>query len=312
MNLYLDSFPKELVGGLKHSNVKNELIPVMEIPNFNGNLACLFALISEFFLFVVRTNADLDTHLNDVVYTVDVPANPLGYWEKKYPKLDLKKYDWFRYWGTLERKNIAQYRKTLIDLLSNNGLITVCADESSALYKITFLPYPQLEGLKQIQSKIVGLMDDTGTNLFGLSDSADSLSMYHLRKGLSDAGYIPYSIGYTFGSEVILNNKYLISKLNYSSPNDLFFEYIFQHPNKKISREQLEGVLGVFNRPLSKLVYDIGFSGELKKLFFPKVSNNSVFFNNPVTRDDLLTIEIDEDMLLEQVKGLKTIHSDTV
>jgi len=310
MNLYFDRFPKELVGGLKHKNIKNEVLPVMEIPDFKTNLTCLYSLISEFFLFVTRKNRKIDVYLNDFDYQVDVPLNP-AYWSSKYPDLDLGKYEWFNFWSG---KDVKQNRKILIYLLADNSLLTInCFDND--YYKVTITPYPQFEGLRQIQNSILSLLEDSGISLYTLGKDSDIRSpfpKYFVEKGLMRVGYNVYVINYTFGSEILLNNKLHISKLNYGSPNDLFFEYIFQHPKKKIIKEQLESVLGVLDRPISKLVYDIGFSGELKKLFFPKVSNNAVYFNNPVTQDDLLLAKIDEKVLLEQLKGLKTIHSNTV
>ena len=310
MNLYFDYFPKELVDGLKHKNVASEVLPVMEIPDFENNLSCLYSLICEFFLFVTRNNRKVDVYLNDFDYQVDVPLSST-YWSKRYPNLDLKKYDWFNFWSGNQAK---QNRKILVDILADNNLLTITGFDRE-VYKVSITPYPQFEGLRQIQNSISSLMDDSGFSLFSVDKSGEIVSLlstYFLEKGLIKVGYNVYTLNYTFGGEILLNNTFLISKLNYSSPNGLFFEYIFQHPRKKVSREQLEGVVGVLDRPISKLVYDIGFSGELKKLFFPKVSNNAVYFNNPVTQDDLLTAKIDEKLLLEQLKGLKTIHSNTV
>ena len=139
----------------------------------------------------------------------------------------------------------------------------------------------------------------------GVVDSG--LPTYFIKQGLTRVGYYVYRISFNFGGEIILNDCYQISKLNYDSANDRFFEYIMRFPKTKISRKQLESSIGKLNRPISKLVYDCGFSGELKKLFFPKVSNNSVYFNNPVTQDDLLSIDFNKDTLLEQFKGLKTV-----
>jgi hypothetical protein len=310
MNLYFDYFPKELVGGLKHKNVKSEVLPVMEIPDFEDNLSSLYSLISEFFLFVTRKSRKIDVYLNDFDYQADIPLNPT-YWSKKYPELDLKKYDWFNFWSG---DSVKQNRKSLVDLLADNKLITIKQFDKE-VYEVLINPYPQFEGLRQIQGSILTLLDEAGVSLYILGKDGEihsPLPSYFLEKGLIKVGYNVYTLNYTFGSEILLNNRLSIAKLNYGSPNDLFFEYISQHPKKKITREQLENILGVLDRPISKLVYDIGFSGELKKLFFPKVSNNAVYFNNPVTQDDLLTAKIDEELLLEQLKGLKTIHSNTV
>lgn len=312
MNLYLDYFPTELVSKLK--SPKSSVKPVLEIPEFPQNLASLYALISEFFMFVVRENSSPDIHLNEFSYGVDIPFNPLDYWTKKYPKLDLEKYAWLSHWRKFDNSDVEKFRELLLETLSNNSLLSIERNESKKLYRISFSKYPQAEGLLEIHRNIENLVDDLGVDLFGSNlpyDHETTLPLFLTRKGLLDLGYYVYTITYTFGSDIVLNNRYLISKLNYSSPNDLFFEYVYQNPKKKLTRSHLEALQGQLDRPLSKYVYDIGFKGELKKLFFPKVSNNSIFFNNPVTREDLLKLDIDENALLEQVNGLKTIHFDT-
>ncbi len=312
MNLYLDYFPKELVTQLK--SPKKSVQPVLEIPEFPQNLASLYSLISEFFLFVTREKSSPDVHLNEFSYIIDIPFNPLAYWSKKYPDLDLEKYAWFSHWKLFSNNDVENYRELLLETLSNNGLLFLKKVDSEGLFKVSFSKYPQAEGLLEIHRNIENLIDDLGVDLFGSSlpyDHKTTLPLFLTRKGLLDLGYYVYTITYTFGSDIILNDRYLISKLNYSSPNDLFFEYVFQHPKEKLTRSHLEALQGRLDRPISKFVYDIGFKGELKKLFFPKVSNNSLFFNNPVTREDLLKLDIDENALLEQIKRLKTVHSDT-
>lgn len=314
MNLYFKYFPKELIGRLKHKNISSEVVPVMEIPDFEDNLSCLYSLISEFFLFVTREERGMDTYLNDFDYVIEIPVNPLTHWESKFPELDLQKFDWFKFWQRLDSKITENIRATLLKLLDDNNLITT-RNYKNQVYMVSISPYPQFEGLRQVQQSIFNLLDDSGVSLYKFKQDAviqSPIPTYFIEKGLVKVGYTVYTLSYTFGSEIILNQNYQISKLNYSSPNDLFFEYIYQHPKQKISREQLERVIGQLDRPISKLVYDIGFKSELKKLFFPKVSNNSVYFNNPVTQDDLLTLEFNKELLLEQVRGLKTIHSDTV
>ena len=257
MHLHFDYFPKELVGGLKHKNVKSEVLPVMEIPDFEDNLSTLYSLICEFFLFVTRGSRGLDVYLNDSDYLVEIPLSPLKYWEGKYPDLDLRKYDWFSFWDTLDSQELESNRKTLVTLLSDNNLISI-QNFKDGIYKASITPYPQFEGLRQVQNRIFSLMEDSGVSLYKFKDGGvikSPLPTYFIEKGLVKVGYSIYRLSYTFGSEILLNDRFLISKLNYGSPNDLFFEYISQHPKKKVSKEQLEGAVGVLDRPISKLVY---------------------------------------------------------
>jgi len=307
MNLYLDNIPTELASKLKHPNSKGEVTPVMHVPDFRGNLQALFALISEMFLFCKRRSNFSTEFFDNVRYKVVMDLNPLEFWKKEIPNFDIDKFNWFNYWRTIPEQKMLDDRKVLIELLHDNGLIFV-KENFKHMYEINFLSYPQFEALSLVQESILEVMDHANVDLYSNIVSGGirgpSLS-YFVQKGLAKVGFNLYWVDFTFGGEVVLNDKHLISKLNYNSVNDRFFEYVSQYPKKEIKRSELESVIGKIEKPISKIVYDIGFSGELKKLFFPKVSNNAVYFNSPVTRDDLLGIDFNKEIFLKEVKELK-------
>jgi len=313
MKLYLRYYPQALKSNLQFSNVE----PYLEVPEFNGNLSMLYAMLSEIFLFCTCEKVERDIYLTNDTYKVKIPFDPVTYWTNEFPKLDLKKFDWFYYYEKFsDKETLVVQRIELIKFLLDSGIV-FGGVTASDVTSVQFSPYPHLEAMKMIQMRIGSLLDESDHVLFQIKEHdgekvMDSkLPTYYMEQGLTRVGYHVYKIKYTFGGEIIINDRYQLSKLNYDSANDRFFEYVVQFPKSKINRESLVESIGELDRPISKLVYDCGFSGELKKLFFPKVSNNSVYFNNPVTQDDLLAIGIDKDALLKQLRELKTVQNST-
>lgn len=103
---------------------------------------------------------------------------------------------------------------------------------------------------------------------------------------------IVYQISYTTAREILLDNKYQLAKPDFDSENDVVFDYLYKNPNKKITRDEIEEQLKIeLKKSLHKIVENLGFKGELKKVFFD-VSKNSIQFNNPITRECLKSLGI--------------------
>jgi len=106
--------------------------------------------------------------------------------------------------------------------------------------------------------------------------------------------------------KVTLNEQYLLSKPDFLGTNHKFIEYMTSRPNENITKNELEKQLGEL-RSFQAILSDLGFKGELKTLFFNNASSEGIFFRNPVTRDDLTSLGIDEEKLNEIIKGLETV-----
>lgn len=99
-----------------------------------------------------------------------------------------------------------------------------------------------------------------------------------------------YEIKYSEKTREILVNGFFLAKPDFNRENEIVFTYIYSHPNERISRERIEKT-GKENdveikKPLSKIIENLGFAGNLQKAFF-SVSNKGILFRNPVTRKDL-------------------------
>lgn len=108
-----------------------------------------------------------------------------------------------------------------------------------------------------------------------------------------------YQITYTKQRQVLMNNAQ-IGKPDFNSENDLVFSFLYEHPNKRITREELEkAVGGKLTKSLHKIVENLGFEGDTKEVFF-SVSKNAIEFRNPITKKDL---EEMKKPLIKLVKG---------
>ncbi len=107
----------------------------------------------------------------------------------------------------------------------------------------------------------------------------------------ANASQIIYEIKYTMAGEILLNNI-LLSKTNFQGENDKVFTYLFENPNKEISVKDLEQKTGkALTKPLHKIVENLGFKGDYRKVFF-KISKEYILFRNPITQQELDKIGI--------------------
>ena len=101
-----------------------------------------------------------------------------------------------------------------------------------------------------------------------------------------------YQIKYTGAREIVLND-FLLSQLNFDSENHVVFEYVFKRPHQEITTDEIEQNCQALKltKPLTKIVENWGFTGQLKKAFFD-VSKSKIKFRNPLYEDDLEALDI--------------------
>jgi hypothetical protein len=102
---------------------------------------------------------------------------------------------------------------------------------------------------------------------------------------------IVYEIKLTPNKEIFLNN-FLLTKMQFNGENDIVFTYLYKHPNKTITKEELKKKTGlVVGKSMHKIVDNLSFTGNLRKVFF-KVSEKGVLFRNPLTKEDMEMLNI--------------------
>jgi len=83
-----------------------------------------------------------------------------------------------------------------------------------------------------------------------------------------------------------------LKKMNYDTINEQIFDYFFKNSNRKITLDELQkSVDEPIKRSLPKIVNELGFSGDLLRIFF-NVSKNAVEFRNPIRKSYLEKIGI--------------------
>lgn len=80
-------------------------------------------------------------------------------------------------------------------------------------------------------------------------------------------------------------NKITIANPDFDRENDHFATLIMDRPNSKITINSFEKYKGSKSKKkFEQIVTDLGFKGNIKKLFFPNISK-SIEFRNPITMD---------------------------
>jgi len=101
-------------------------------------------------------------------------------------------------------------------------------------------------------------------------------------------------------------NDYLIGKPHAVGSNFEFLEHIQSHPsNTQIKRENLDEDFQeqIVNKRFIKILNALGFKGEIKKAFFYKVGENSLFYRgNKITREDLIKAGVKIPLFLKQLE----------
>jgi len=104
---------------------------------------------------------------------------------------------------------------------------------------------------------------------------------------------ILYRVSYSDKSREIFVNDFLLAKPDFGLENEMVFGYIFQHPNERLSKTQIEQDLNIsVSKSFHKIVENLGFKGDLRKAFFD-ISKTYIRFKNPLTKKDLDLLHIE-------------------
>lgn len=126
------------------------------------------------------------------------------------------------------------------------------------------------------------------TLLKGFDDYRQKQVDIHQKNDNQVCLYISYS---DKTREVLLNDVIILAKPNFGSPNDQVFRYLYNNPNKTITKEELqkEATKVTITKTLHAIIKDLKFKKELREIFF-NVSKTKIRFNNPITKQDLIEL----------------------
>jgi len=112
-------------------------------------------------------------------------------------------------------------------------------------------------------------------------------------KSITDAkDDILYDI--TFTENKILLNGSLISKPNYDSENANFFKCLIQNPNRNVSKDEFKSFNNgkTIGKSFHKILENLGFKKDFRKTFFKGVTNETIHFRNPITREEFARLKL--------------------
>lgn len=104
--------------------------------------------------------------------------------------------------------------------------------------------------------------------------------------------------------QVMLNDTFVLSTPNFAGENESFIEYVIAHPDEKLTKAAMESELKKkLKKSFHSILSDLGFKGEIRKLFFD-ASKNAVQFKNPVLGKELSELGIDKEKLAAELSVL--------
>lgn len=112
---------------------------------------------------------------------------------------------------------------------------------------------------------------------------------------------------------ILLNDRYVLSCPNYDSPSRNLFEIVYKNPREKLTKSFIEKEITKgrkeefnFNRKLSGILADLGFTKEIKSIFFPLTSEQALYFRNDVYESELSKDYLNNRVLKAQFSKLKS------
>lgn len=109
-----------------------------------------------------------------------------------------------------------------------------------------------------------------------------------VRREIAEKEYrtdVLYRVTYSDHTREVKLNNIVLTKTDFDSENDNCFSYIYANPNRPIGLEELgEALKDKIKKRLAHIVRDLGFTKELKDIFFPVVTKTNVTFINPITK----------------------------
>lgn len=112
------------------------------------------------------------------------------------------------------------------------------------------------------------------------------------KTSLPKSDTVAYNVTYSTSRDIILNGLMVLSRPTFNGENDLVFSHLFKNPGKSFTKKELEEAISQkIAKDFHKVVENLGFKGDLAKIFF-SVSKNDIKFRNPVLNDDLVQMGV--------------------
>ncbi len=96
---------------------------------------------------------------------------------------------------------------------------------------------------------------------------------------------ILYKITYSEHTREIKLNNMVLARPQPDSKSANFFEYVYSHQNQQIPIKDIEEETAYeLAESIQDILRDLGFKGNIRKVFFPVATKSKVMFVNPITK----------------------------
>lgn len=103
---------------------------------------------------------------------------------------------------------------------------------------------------------------------------------------------------------VLLNNTFILSKPNFNSENDNFMGYVLDNTEKIISKKDFKEIPKIeLKKSFYQILNDLGFRGEIRKVFFD-ASKSAIKFRNNVPESELEKLDVNANKLIKELSVL--------
>jgi len=153
-------------------------------------------------------------------------------------------------------------------------------------------------GMNEKVSDLITIWEDYLRNLEDIIFRLEDERNLQIRREIAEIenqADIAYEVKYNDHKREISINRFIIAKPDFESENDRFFNYIFLNPNRTISITEIEakGNGGEkFKKRVSDIVRDLGFKGNLRKVFLPVVTQTKIMLINPISKKYIIDNEL--------------------
>ena len=230
-----------------------------------------------------RAHDGLENEFNDEIEFPLIPDSlPPKY---KNPDSDIIRGHWILEWQDTELKNVFLERSKIIAALNDIGVVDI-RNNLEAPFSAPFIVgenkyklfLPNYKALTDLSNKMFKEL-----NTYRVLFKNRQVSVEHL------------------------GTIYPLKRVKFESSNEAFFSYVYKHPGKSLKKD-IEQKLNRRFRDISKVINDIGFTGELRKAFFPHISDRqAAFFRKTITGEIMREEGISRDLLHKQlVQKVKT------
>lgn len=138
---------------------------------------------------------------------------------------------------------------------------------------------------------------------FAMKVKVDKFKAYYKKIEDSRASRVLYKIQYKKSRDIVVNNTYYLSRPDFMSENDIFFDFIYRNPRKNVTVSKLKNEIGGLKKNIRAILSDLKFTKEIKKCFFPGVSDyRGVIFLNEVTKKDIIDGDVNKELLDKQLE----------